>query len=161
MLRLDFSTLLAPGSVPTSKCVVAPETPPTTLPPKVSINSLALSLPRFKPTPPPSSGKMPVITNFLPESALRGRRYRNQRFHFYSEALSVVGSLSALRLLWYLLLLLLLLLARSCCFCCYSFLRAAAGTGSKSAFRDFGARTFFFVVVLVLQSSVQQFSMSF
>ena len=126
-----FSTLLAPGSVPTSKCVVAPETPPTTLPPKVSINSLALSLPRFKPTPPPSSGKMPVITNFLPESAfavagtvtIGSILFRGTKCCWFPAMATLVSSSSSSSCAFLLFLLL------------FFFLRAAAGAGGKGALR--------------------------
>mmetsp|Transcript_27326 Transcript_27326/g.56483 ORF Transcript_27326/g.56483 Transcript_27326/m.56483 type:complete len:313 (+) Transcript_27326:601-1539(+) len=67
-LSLACRTLLAPGSLPTTTKFVFPDTPVVTLPPKDSIICFVLSLPRSKPLPPPTSGKIPVRTNFFPAS---------------------------------------------------------------------------------------------
>ena len=51
-----------PGSFPHSRMSVLPDTEPVTLAPKLASIALVLSLPRLSPTPPPISGKRPVIT---------------------------------------------------------------------------------------------------
>ena len=56
-----------------------PEIAEVTFPPKDSTTCLALSLPRLSPAPPPSSGKMPVITTVLPLGGLRLRCEKSER----------------------------------------------------------------------------------
>mmetsp|Transcript_3348 Transcript_3348/g.10452 ORF Transcript_3348/g.10452 Transcript_3348/m.10452 type:complete len:319 (-) Transcript_3348:492-1448(-) len=68
--RTPFSrawrTLPKPGSLPTTSRVVLPLTEPVTRPPKLAIIALTRSLPRLRPTPPPTSGKTPVSTHVSP-----------------------------------------------------------------------------------------------
>mmetsp|Transcript_21868 Transcript_21868/g.62074 ORF Transcript_21868/g.62074 Transcript_21868/m.62074 type:complete len:202 (+) Transcript_21868:101-706(+) len=61
-----LDTLLKPGSFPTTRKSVRPETADVTLPPKLVIIFLALSFPSCSPSPPPTSGKRPVSTKVCP-----------------------------------------------------------------------------------------------
>mmetsp|Transcript_11001 Transcript_11001/g.28245 ORF Transcript_11001/g.28245 Transcript_11001/m.28245 type:complete len:204 (+) Transcript_11001:346-957(+) len=63
-------TLLKPGSLPTSRMLVLPDTLLVTRPPKASTIRFTLSLPRFSPAPPPTSGNTPVSTTVCPASEL-------------------------------------------------------------------------------------------
>mmetsp|Transcript_13851 Transcript_13851/g.39059 ORF Transcript_13851/g.39059 Transcript_13851/m.39059 type:complete len:233 (-) Transcript_13851:969-1667(-) len=63
---LPFDTLLIPGSFPTTRMSVLPEIALVTLPPKLMIIPLTLSLPKLRPEPPPTSGKTPVRTQVFP-----------------------------------------------------------------------------------------------
>mmetsp|Transcript_19687 Transcript_19687/g.52367 ORF Transcript_19687/g.52367 Transcript_19687/m.52367 type:complete len:217 (-) Transcript_19687:451-1101(-) len=64
-------TLDAPGSFPTRRKSVFPDTADVTVPPNDSIIALARSFPRFSPAPPPISGNTPVSTKRLPLYLLR------------------------------------------------------------------------------------------
>mmetsp|Transcript_9602 Transcript_9602/g.23931 ORF Transcript_9602/g.23931 Transcript_9602/m.23931 type:complete len:208 (-) Transcript_9602:406-1029(-) len=55
-----------PGSLPTIRRSVTPDTAEVTRPPKLSTIFFVRSFPRLRPPPPPTSGKMPVSTHVRP-----------------------------------------------------------------------------------------------